>query len=68
MGACWLRKGGGRRAGGGTKPLGDRGRHPCFSNTVVTVGGGRELSGSEPCLYILELPVDIHSCRRRKGT
>lgn len=66
MGGCMLvEKGWGEKE---TKPLGDRGRHPCFSNTVVTVGGGRELSGSEPCLYILELPVDIHSSRRRKGT
>lgn len=52
----------------GTEALGDRGRHPCYGNTGVTVGGGRESSGSEPFLYILELPVDIQSRRRRKGT
>lgn len=51
-----------------TEALGDRGRHPRSGNTGVTVGGGRESSGSEPFLYILELPVDVHSSRRRKGT
>lgn len=33
-------------------------------NTDVTVGGGRESSGSEHFLYIPELPVDIQSRRR----
>lgn len=51
----------------GTEALGDRGRHPCSGNTGVTVGGDRESRGSEPFLYILELPVDTHSSRRRKG-
>lgn len=52
----------------GTEALGDRGRHPRSGNTGVAVGGGRESSGSEPFLYILELPVDIQSRRRRKRT
>lgn len=56
---------------GRTEALGDRGRHPRSGNTGVTVGGGKESSGSEPFLYILELPVDIQSRKkkkRRKGT
>lgn len=43
------------------------GRHPRSGNTGVTVGGGRESSGSEPFLCIPELPVDIQS-GRRNGT
>ena len=56
----------GRVGESGTKPLGDRGRHPWLSNTGVTVGGGRESSDSEPLLYTLELPVYIQSRMRKK--
>ena len=49
-----------------SKPLGDKSRHPWLSNTGVTVGGGGDLSGFEPFLYTLELPVYIQSSRRRK--
>lgn len=47
-----------------SEALRDRGRHPRSSNTGVTVGGGRESSGSEPFLHIPELPVDIQSRRK----
>lgn len=50
------------------RPRGTGGRHPCYSNTGVTVGGGRESRGSKPFHYIFELPVDIQSRRRRTGT
>lgn len=45
----------------GAGALGDRGRHPCSGYT-----GDGDSSGSEPFLYILELPLDIHSSSSRR--